>query len=75
MDESQNFMVRQHLIDFGSITPKEAWITYGIYRLSDVIFKLRKRGMNIKTYMCDGENQFGHPCRYARYVLEEKDNG
>lgn len=53
------------------ITPLEAWVELGIYRLSDVIWKLRK------YYIIDTEekviiNKFGEECRVAFYVLMGK---
>ncbi len=33
----------------GRITPLQALRLYGCYRLSDAIYKLRKRGMDITT--------------------------
>lgn len=53
------------------ITPLEAWVELGIYRLSDVIWKLRK------YYIIDTEekviiNKFGEECRVAFYVLRSK---
>lgn len=31
----------------GPVTPLQAWVQEGIYRLSDVVLKLRKRGYGI----------------------------
>lgn len=56
--------VLNHLQTHGSITPKDAYIQYGYYRLSDGIWKLRNRGYNIITQEeCHGDD------KYARYVL------
>ena len=57
--------VLKHLQTHGSITPKDAYITYSYYRLSDGIYKLRNRGHNILTVDETSEN--GET--YARYVL------
>lgn len=57
--------VLTHLQTHGSITPKDAYIQYGYYRLSDGIWKLRNRGHNIVTL--DETNDKGET--YARYVL------
>jgi len=57
--------ILNHLKTHGSITPKDAYITYSYYRLSDGIYKLRKRGHNILTV--DETSNNGET--YARYVL------
>jgi hypothetical protein len=41
--------VRAYLKRHRTITPREALMDLGVYRLSDVIFKLRNAGMNIVT--------------------------
>lgn len=51
------------------ITGKEAWNLYGLYRLSDAIFKLRKEGYNIVTSIEETEDQYGNKVSYARYYL------
>lgn len=71
MDASIINKVTDYLCEHGSITPEEAWLRCSCYRLSAVIYTLRKRGMHIRTDIMDGANQFGRPCRYAKYVLED----
>ncbi len=51
------------------ISPMEAWIDLGIYRLSDVVFKLRKQGLHIETERKSVMNRFDEPCNFAEYVL------
>lgn len=51
------------------ITGKEAWNLYGLYRLSDAIFKLRKEGYNIVTSIEETEDQYGNKVSYARYYF------
>lgn len=67
---TQPEMVIEHLLMHGSITPKEADDCYGITRLADVIYKLKKRGMSITTVIEHGENRFGKPVTWAKYVKE-----
>lgn len=64
--------VLDHLKVYGKITSMEAIEYYGATRLADIIFKLRKRGYNIKTVNCVGKTRFGNICNYAKYVLEAK---
>tara|TARA_R110000823_G_scaffold26626_3_gene77503 strand:+ start:30 stop:239 length:210 start_codon:yes stop_codon:yes gene_type:complete len=53
----------------GKISPMEAWIDLGIYRLSDVVFKLRKNGLGIETERKSVMNRFDEPCNFAEYKL------
>lgn len=59
--------VENHLLTYGKITSWECITKYRYTRLSDAIYKLKKKGMNIETEMRykDGE-------RYAIYHLIEK---
>lgn len=56
---------------YGSISPLEALYGFGCYRLSDVIFKLRRAGYDIETEMSEGAK------KYAIYTLkrEEENDG
>lgn len=58
-------LVLNHMQTKGSITPHDALLQYGYYRLSDGIYKLRNRGHNIVTIIEDRPNGD----EYARYVL------
>jgi hypothetical protein len=60
---TQRETVLKHLEHRGSISPMEALVSYGIYRLSANIHLLREDGYGIYTeYKTD---EAGH--RYARY--------
>lgn len=63
--------VLKHLKVKGSITSMEAFELYGATRLSAIIFNLRKRGYEISTKTECITDRYGHPCNYARYILEE----
>lgn len=70
----QTEIIKQHLEKHGHITGREAYEKYGIYRLSEVIRKLRCKGLNIVTYDreftdCDGDKR-----RYGEYVLKRESN-
>lgn len=57
-----------HLRKRGSISPLEAFSTYGTMRLAAQIHDLREAGVNIETVMKqDEEGQ-----EYARYYLREQ---
>lgn len=62
-------IVLDHMRKYGGITSNEAFVKYGITRLSDVIFKLRERGYVIDTIPQSSKNRFGKKVHYALYKL------
>ena len=50
------------------LTAFDFWVKLGIYRASDVIYKLRKADHIINTEMIKVKNQFGEECRVAYYT-------
>lgn len=60
---SKKDRVLAYLQTYGSITPKEAFIKFGLYRLGATIFELRQEGHDIETKL---ETKNGD--RYARYI-------
>ncbi len=71
---TQSEMVRKYIEDFGSITPAEAFVDLGVYRLSACIFKLRRNGLAISTEMEESTNRYGKTSRYARYRIAGREN-
>ena len=64
--------IKNHLINRGSITGAEAYRLYGIYRLADVIYKLRHKKephMDIQMEMVYGRDRWGQPVQYGRYYI------
>lgn len=57
----------------GSLQPLEALNELGIYRLSAVIFELRKT-VDINMEITPVKNRFGETCHVARYTLEYPDD-
>ena len=51
------------------ISPMEAWTELGIYRLSDVVFKLRNKNFEIETERKSVMNRFDEPCNFAEDKL------
>jgi hypothetical protein len=51
------------------LTPMYAWQILGIYRLSDVVYKLRSTGFEIVTDRINVNNRFGEECYVASYRL------
>lgn len=52
------------------LTPLDFWAKLGIYRASDVVYKLRKKGHDINTEYINVKNQYDETCRVAYYTLE-----
>ena len=59
-----------YLMHNKSITPLESWQKLGIYRLSDKVFTMKKKGHNIVTDIVEVSNSHGEVCRVGRYRLE-----
>lgn len=53
------------------LTPLDFWQKLGIYRASDVVYKLRKRGIIINTDFINVKNQYDETCRVAYYTMEK----
>ena len=71
MDATKINNVKSHLVQYGSITPKDAYYLYRTMRLSDIIFKLRNRGWVIDTEMITINTPDGGMEAFAKYVLKE----
>ena len=53
------------------LTPLDFWQKLGIYRASDVVYKLRKEGHDIRTDWIYVHNKYGDACRVAYYTYED----
>jgi len=65
--QTQEELVENSLLRGESITPLEALHRFGAFRLSAIIFNLRKKGYNISTKMV------GNNTKFALYKLESSD--
>ena len=54
------------------LTALDFWEKLGIYRASDVVYKLRREGHQIKTELINVKNQYDETCRVAYYTLEKQ---
>lgn len=63
--------VLKHLQTYGCITSMEAIENYKATRLSDIIFRLRKRGVKIQTIDIPFVDMYGTKSTYGKYVLCE----
>lgn len=69
---SHRELILRHLEDYGSITPWEAMMEYGIMRLGARVYDLRRAGWPITTTLEYRINRYGTAVRYARYSMEGK---
>ena len=58
-------------MDFGSITPMEAFGDLGITKLATRISEMKKDGWNFKTEMVKSKNRYQKPVYFARYSFPE----
>lgn len=63
-------LVKEHLLNHGSITSWEAIEEYGATRLSSIIFNLRKIGYDIETRDIVFQDRYGNTGTYAKYILK-----
>lgn len=52
-----------------TIDPLRAWTKLGIYRLSDCVYQLRKKGFKIETQKITVINKFKEDCIVANYRI------
>lgn len=53
----------------GGITPMEAIIDLGVFRLASRISEMRKDGIDIKDEWVKVTNRFGETCRVKKYSM------
>lgn len=71
---TQGERIVQYMLDYGSITPMQAFENLGITKLATRIGEMRERGIEIQSEFMSGKNRFGQPVRYKRYFLTSKMN-
>lgn len=67
MRKTQKQRTIDYLTRYHKLNPIKAWQSLGIYRLSDVILKLRREGYEIETDEVIVKNKFGENCKVAEY--------
>jgi len=67
--KTQKQEVKNHLEKFGHLSSIIAIKEYGITRLADLIFRLRKEGLDIKTLTENHVNRHGNKGTHAVYQL------
>jgi len=66
---TQEQRVLRHLEDKGTITTWEAFMEYGITRLSGKIYELRQKGYDIQGDLVGNVNRYGEKVRFMEYRL------
>ena len=80
MTKTQTSDILQHLKDGRKLTQKEAINEYGAYRLSSIIYSLRKQGHDIVSIPLDVPTRYkkedGTPrmANVVEYKLDDKNN-
>ena len=69
MSRTLNDVVAGHLLKHRKLTNKEAFLKYGITRLSSVIYELRAKGYPIEMTLKEGTNRYGNKVKYGVYTL------
>lgn len=64
--------VLAYMIDFGSITVKQAVDDLGTTELRSRISEIKRAGYEVISDYEDGKNRFGETVRYKRYRLEDR---
>ena len=67
---TQNERILRHLEDGGALTQVEAFLEYGVGRLSSRICELRRAGYPIKRKFITKKNRYGEAVSFCRYWLE-----
>lgn len=70
---TQQERIIDYITRFGSITPAEAFIDLGCYRLAAQIFELQKKGYEFDHIWQSSTNRFGEKVRYMRYSFKFED--
>lgn len=65
MKLTQYDRVLDHLQRNGKLSQKQAIRLFGAYRLSAIIYRLRKDGYNISSTFKSGKNRFGDSVSWA----------
>ena len=68
-EKSKTQDILNHLKVYGSISQREAVEYYNLYRLSSVIYSLRKRGFEITSEIVPFTSKYGIKSNFAVYHL------
>lgn len=68
---TQHERIIRHLESGYTLTQAEAFMEYGIGRLSSRICELRKLGYPIKGEFITKKNRYGEPCTFVQYSMDD----
>lgn len=64
---NQQERIMSYLVNYGSITPAEAYERFGIMKLSTRIGELIRKGVKIRKAIVTDVNRYGEKVRYMKY--------
>lgn len=64
---TQHELILAHMDTYGSITPMDAFMGYGITKLATRVSELRRQGVAITKEPAEAKNRFGQTVRFMRY--------
>ena len=64
--------VKRYIEDFGSITSLEAIKDLGVTRLSAIVFKLKKAGVQVEGTTEHSINRYGENTTFKRYIIVDQ---
>ena len=64
---TQHQLIMTHIDTFGSITPMEAFMEYGITKLATRVSELIRQGERISKEPAEAKNRYGQTVRFMRY--------
>lgn len=64
---TQHELILAHMDTYGSITPMDAFMDYGITKLATRVSELRRQGVAITKESTEAKNRFGQTVRFMRY--------
>jgi len=65
----QEQRVLEYMQRNNTINPLQSWVDCGVYRLSAVIFNLKKKGYEIESNRSVAMNRFDEEVKFAEYLL------
>tara|TARA_B100000768_G_C11183266_1_gene333903 strand:+ start:407 stop:625 length:219 start_codon:yes stop_codon:yes gene_type:complete len=65
----QEQRVLEYMKKNNTINPLQSWVDCGVYRLSAVIFNLKKKGYEIESNRSVAMNRFDEEVKFAEYLL------
>ena len=68
----QEQRVLEYMQRNNTINPLQSWVDCGVYRLSAVIFNLKKKGYEIASNRSVAMNRFNEEVKFAEYLLGDK---